>query len=134
MGGLHGLSECLGRIDHLTESIDLALSVAALAAAKPIENAWKRNVQRVAFKTGSYLRSIHSEIVAEGKGKGSEGEDLELHIGTDIEDPPYPFFLEYGTSRMSAHPSMTPAFEDNKNKAIKEAEAVFAKVVERLTI
>jgi HK97 gp10 family phage protein len=128
MGGLHGLSECLGKLDSLVEAIEAALPVAALAAAKPIENTWKRNVQSSFFKTGNYMRSIASIVV------DNSGGVLELHIGTDIVDPPYPMFGEFGTSRMKARPTMTPAFESEKDNAGREAEIVFTKVVEKLTI
>jgi HK97 gp10 family phage protein len=127
MGLSHGLEECLGKVDHLIDAVEDALPVAALASAKPIENAWKRNVQTSFFKTGNYMRSIHSTVVAHS------GRILELHIGTDIVDPPYPIFGEFGTSRMKARPTMTPAFEANKDRAIAEAEIVFKKVVTSLT-
>lgn len=123
----HGLEECLGKVDHLIEAIETALPVAALASAKPIENAWKRGVQANFFKTGNYMRSIHSTVVSHA------GRTLELHIGTDIVDPAYPIFGEFGTSRMKARPTMTPAFEANKERAIAEAEIVFKKVVSSLT-
>lgn len=126
MGITHGLSECLSKVDHLVEAVDIALPVAALASAKPIENAWKRNVQTSFFKTGNYMRSIHSTVVAR------TSRTLELHIGTDLTNPPYPFFGEYGTSRMRARPTMTPAFTSEQNRAIKEAEIVFTKVVNGL--
>ena len=127
MSDLHGLPECLGKLDSLVEAIEAALPVAALASAKPVETTWKRNVQQSFFKTGNYMRSIASEVVSEGNGQ------LELHIGTDIVDPPYPIFGEYGTSRMKARPTMTPAFESEKDNAVKEAEVVFTRVVEKLT-
>lgn len=125
--GSHGLEACIGKVDHLIEAVEAALPVAALAAAKPIENAWKRNVQTSFFKTGNYMRSIHSTVVSRA------GRTLELHIGTDITEPPYPLFGEYGTSRMKARPTMTPAFEANKSRAVIEAEIVFKKVVTPLT-
>ena len=127
MRGVHGLEECLGKVDHLIDAIEIALPVAALASAKPFENAWKRNVQANFFKTGNYMRSIHSTIVAHASST------LELHIGTDIVDPPYPLFGEYGTSRMKARPSMTPAFVSEKDRAITESEIVFKRVVSSLT-
>lgn len=34
-------------------------------------------------------------------------------VGTDISDPPYPVFLELGTSRMSAKPTLRPSIENN---------------------
>lgn len=39
-------------------------------------------------------------------------------IGTDLTDPPYPYFLEYGTSRMPAYPAARPAFDETKDVAL----------------
>jgi hypothetical protein len=39
-------------------------------------------------------------------------------IGTDLTDPPYPYFLEYGTSRMPAYPAARPAFDETRDVAL----------------
>ncbi len=49
---------------------------------------------------------------------------LDIFIGTNLTDPPYPFFLEFGTSRMSARPAGRPAFEEKKVAAIAAAASV----------
>lgn len=51
-------------------------------------------------------------------------DDVEVIVGTDLTDPPYPVFLEYGTSRMGARPSARPAFEQTKTTAIATMAAV----------
>lgn len=121
--GLHGVVEFEGKLGTIMEAFAAALPVAALAGAQPILNEWKN---RVPIKTGSYKRSIAARITARNPFA------VEVEIGTDIVNPPYPFFLEYGTSRNKARPSMTPAFEAKKAKAITEAELVYAMVVKRL--
>jgi hypothetical protein len=45
-------------------------------------------------------------------------EGYTAHVGTDLVDPPYPYFLEYGTSRMAARPSARPAFDEMKDTAL----------------
>jgi hypothetical protein len=40
-------------------------------------------------------------------------------IGTDLTDPPYPFFLEYGTSKMPAFPAARPAWDEMGEPAQK---------------
>ena len=51
---------------------------------------------------------------------------VEVTIGTDLTDPPYPYFLEFGTSRMSAHPSARPAYEETKGQMAQVAAATLA--------
>ena len=43
------------------------------------------------------------------------------YVGTNLVDPPYPYFLEYGTSRMEAKPHVRPAFLGAKNDAQEAA-------------
>jgi hypothetical protein len=50
-----------------------------------------------------------------------QAKDGVLLIGTDIIDPPYPWWLEIGTSKMAARPALTPAFEESEDDII-EAE------------
>jgi len=51
---------------------------------------------------------------------------VEVTVGTDLVDPPYPYFLEFGTSRMSARPSARPAFEESKGQAISVVASTLA--------
>jgi len=48
---------------------------------------------------------------------------VEVIVGTDLTDPPYPYFLEFGTSRMPAYPSARPAFEETKDQMVQVAAA-----------
>lgn len=38
-------------------------------------------------------------------------EDMEVEVGSDITDPPYPFYLEEGTVKMRPRPFIGPALE-----------------------
>lgn len=45
-----------------------------------------------------------------------------VYVGTDKKDPQspfYAFFLEFGTSKMSARPFLRPAYENNKKQVIE---------------
>ncbi len=119
MGGISvklvGLPEVLRAFERIDVGARGAkLEAVAIAAAMPIQNAWKTNAP---FKTGTYRRSIHTET------ERVTADHADVVIGTDITDPPYPLFLEYGTVHMAARPSMQPAFDEEKDKAIAEAEA-----------
>lgn len=50
-------------------------------------------------------------------------------IGTDIVNPPYPFFLEYGTSRMPAYPSARPAYDEMGDTAIRTTADILAQLI-----
>ncbi|MDP9326501.1 MAG: hypothetical protein M3O87_08220 [Candidatus Dormibacteraeota bacterium] len=112
------------------ETLRLACSVGAL----PIANAWK---EKAAWETGTYRRSIHIGGVTQPEGGSDRDvqrepvpqpemstEQVMVYIGTDIVDPPYPWFLEEGTATMDARPAAQPAFDENKEKAEQEIAAV----------
>ena len=71
------------------------------------------------IKTGTMRRSIHSEPI-------DSFDELSVRVGTSIEDPPYPFYLEFGTknedgsTKMSAKPFLRPALDESEKEAIKE--------------
>jgi len=65
------------------------------------------------IKTGTMRRSIHSEPI-------DRFEELSVRVGTSIEDPPYPFWLEFGTVRMKSKPFLRPALDESEKEAIKE--------------
>lgn len=104
-----------------------ALATAALAAAKPITNQWKQNIgDWPLIETGTYRRSIHEEVFQDV----SEPGQVVVLIGTDIADPPYPAFLEFGTSRMAPKPVGRMAFEAQKDAAQEEFADVIWQVIE----
>lgn len=85
-------------IAYLKREAPGALEKGLFAGGLVLETKWK---QLVPVRTGNYRRSIHTQVTAPG----------EITVGTDITDPPYPYFLEMGTSRMAARPSARPAFD-----------------------
>lgn len=115
---LVGSDRIRGRLRALGSSLDSALAVSLEAAALPLENAWKDKVanfyddagytgpdgKRGLVETGTFLRSIHHE-----PGDGPH----EVLVGSDIVDPPYPAFLEFGTSRMEPKPTARPALDES---------------------
>jgi hypothetical protein len=51
-------------------------------------------------------------------------------VGTDLVDPPYPFFLEYGTSKMPAYPAARPAWDEMGDTAVKTAGDYMGQLIE----
>jgi HK97 gp10 family phage protein len=126
MGGVSvkiiGMPETLHALEAIEEATRGAkLAAVAVVGAMPIQNAWK---QKAPIKTGTYRRSIHTETEAVNERAAT------VVIGTDITDPPYPIFLEYGTAHMAARPSAQPAFDEQVDKAISEAEAALRTILE----
>ena len=96
-----------------------AMATALEAAALPLENRWKENIRNYPLvRTGTYLRSVHHNA-PEMSGDGGT-----VEVGTDIVDPPYPAFLEFGTSKMSAKPTARPALDESGEEMRSEFEAV----------
>lgn len=81
------------KINRLRDGMGLpALVLAGEAGAQPLVNAWKEKIAGYPLvDTGSYLKSVHSEV-----GAVSDA-GVEILVGTDIVDPPYPYFQEFGT-------------------------------------
>lgn len=69
-----------------------------------IESNWVANIGAAGLvDTGAYLLSVFAE---EASGP------THWEVGTNLTDPPYPWFLEYGTARgIPAHGVMTKAVE-----------------------
>lgn len=106
---LLGVKELTARLAALTQELrGQAIASALYMAAAPLVNAWKRELLTIRWtdskgvahtdlvETGTYLRSIHTRIIHDASGMPAVG------VGTDISAPPYPWWLEYGRSNMSA--------------------------------
>lgn len=70
------------------------------------------------IQTGGYIDSIQTVPFEQETDRAS------AVTGTSLVDPPYPRFLEFGTSRMPAHPIARPAYEIAKDDA--HADTIFA--------
>jgi HK97 gp10 family phage protein len=113
------------RLRELSErAAEDALVAAGIAGGVVIERTWKslfRHADEASIagapprrQTGQYSQSIHVEVLERSRDR------VVVAIGTSITDPPYPVFLEYGTSRMPAHPIARPAFDQSKEEATEE--------------
>ena len=124
------LKEALSKLDVAT--VERLANLALKSGGLVIANEWKR---RAPIKTGTYRRSIHVAGAAEktpdfeGTELDEPGDKLTVKVGTNIKEPPYPEFLEYGTSRMPPHPSAGPAMDATREEVLKEVGAVLAELV-----
>lgn len=67
------------------------------------------------------LNGMTASLAAIGR---LESQDGYADIGTSLVDPPYPYFLEYGTSRMEPRPAARPAFWAGEHEATKAGTVV----------
>jgi len=103
------------------------VQLTALAAGKPISNQWKNNIQSwPLIKTGTYRRSIHEQVFS----TETTSTQAVVMVGTDIKDPPYPLYLEHGTSKMAPKPVGRMAFDEKQGEAQHEAGAVLWRLVQ----
>lgn len=121
---LVGREDVSRRIRRMHDAVgSRALVTAGEAAAQPLVNAWKENIQAYpVILTGTYLRSVHHEV------GDVDRDQVEILVGTDIVDPPYPLFLEFGTRYMSARPTARPAYDESQD----EMAAEFVEAMRRL--
>lgn len=126
---LTGSAAVAKRLDALSaRASGKVLATAGMAAGLPIARRWKElfgspDSASVAGapprrQTGTYSRSVHVEVAVVERSRAV------VTVGTNITDPPYPWFLEFGTSKMAAHPIARPAFEQSKDEAAKEGRRV----------
>lgn len=59
--------------------------------------------------TGNLRRSYHVDF------EGTNAVQVQAHIGNDMNVAEYAGYVEYGTSRMSAQPHLTPASEAQRD-------------------
>lgn len=71
------------------------------------------------YATGSVtIANLDHVINAIRNACGEDIGQVEVVVATDLRDPPYPLYLEYGTSRMKAYPIARPAFTENVETAL----------------
>jgi HK97 gp10 family phage protein len=110
-----GGDELIRKLKSMDKDIQTKTRKAALlAGGSVLVDAWKAHISTEYhnLKTGTYRRSVQQQYQAKGGV---------LLVGTDVTDPPYPWWLEIGTSKMAARPALTPAFEESEDDII-EAE------------
>lgn len=85
----------------------------ALQAGMIVERAAKQNAP---VDTGR-LRSSISTRLAE-----SDENSIAVEVGTNVD---YAIAVEFGTSKMPAHPYMLPAYAENKDKVLRKLAEAF---------
>lgn len=116
----------LGELDRSVVGEKVAL--AALSAGKVIGEQWSENINSWPLvKTGTYKRSIHEQVFAEE----TTDDRVVVIVGTDIVEPPYPLFLEFGTSKMTPKPVGRHALDAKEREARQEFGDAFWELVKR---
>jgi HK97 gp10 family phage protein len=114
MSEVEGIAELKRKLLALAgEEQEKVKRTALLEGGNVLRNAWMDHISPAYhnFLTGNYKRSIQAFY---------EPSDQAVYVGTDITEPPYPYWLEVGTSKMSARPALVPAFEGSKDKIFEE--------------
>ncbi len=97
-----GLKELMANVDQLPDTVTAALKQHAVSTATRIRDEYRRLLlsQTKAVKTAASARLLDE----------SERKQIVVNVPGDPSDPAgVPGWLEYGTSRMAAKPSLRPA-------------------------
>lgn len=110
-----------------------AVKIGLMEGGRVVQNAAKENIKKnKTIKTGTMLRSIDIRKV---------NNELAVLIGSDISDPPYPTYIEFGTAPhviknawgrgitvnhpgTQPKPFLRPALDENINEIEKEIAQV----------
>lgn len=108
------------------KAMDDAMSEQAMVNALKLgagvfQRTWKR---KVPYRSGTYRRSIKFKVLERSSQR------VIVAVGTNIVDPPYPVFLEYGTRKMKARPSARPAWDESKEGMQREVRASLKLMIE----
>lgn len=95
-----------------------ALAQAATAGALPILTKAQSSAP---VRTGNLRRSLHTEVIEQTADRAT------VMTGTDVE---YARYVEDGTSRQRAQPYLRPAFDTERETAIRETGAAFRDLIE----
>lgn len=145
------VKDALRKLDK--DTVERLVNLALKSGALLIANEWK---QEAPYKTGTYRRSIHiagaEQLTPDFDGPRLEepSDKLTVKIGTNITEPPYPVFQEFGAQAkdggymtfyypkaghwvsvksIPAHPFLGPAMDENRTEVLKEVGDALADLI-----
>jgi len=140
VSGENAMKNFLGKIENYSRMIKQQEIAAVKAGALLFQNEWKRNIQLGVIKypkekkrkrkdgtyyktrhgwkpsTGTYARSVHTKVISDYPAV--------VRVGSDLNNPPYPFFLEYGTKYITPRLWATKAFEQTEFAVYEEIRRI----------
>lgn len=125
---LHELPLRIGR-NVLRRAVSSAAAVIrdeARQRAPVLTGEMRRDIQIKRERASTDLRAMYSVFVRAGKKSRLAGK------GRDVDKDSYYWrFVEFGTSKMAAHPFMRPAFESKKMAAVDAMKSSLAESIPR---
>jgi HK97 gp10 family phage protein len=102
------------RLKEITDSLEKKMiQVMKVVSNQAVQNVTKTGSEHPQRKTGQLASSIHKTSRVE-----MSGNEIAAIIGSNITSPPYPHYLEFGTSRMPPYPWLFPAVEMSRDKIV----------------
>lgn len=124
-GQIEGMEALLSKLNKLASLMtESEVEAAMRAGAMLITN---RAKSLAPYETGTLRRSIHEQVVRVGDGIVARiGVPSLADDGTDLG---YAVYQEFGTSRMTAHPYLRPAFNEQRDAAIQEVGEAMKEII-----
>lgn len=115
MAVIEGRKELASKLKKIEKTAKTEIERALVTGGLMVERDYKLNVNRAGLiDTGRWINSITHKEDNFGTNNPS------VQVGATVTDPPYPVYHEFGTSRFPATPTLTPAYNSNKQKILKE--------------
>jgi len=122
MAEVQGQKELQDRLKKIKKTATNDIEQALINSALIVERDYKLNVNQAGLvDKGRWVDSITHEADDFGTNNPS------VQVGAAIKEPPYPAFHEFGTSKFPATPTLFPAYNNNKQRILKELAKAFKK-------
>lgn len=123
---LIGNAELNRKLNSIKHHMGQLIADSLMVGAMPMNDRWKENIRTWPLvETGAYMRSVHVELVTQSV------DSAEVMVGTNLVNPPYPYFLEFGTWAMTPKPVARNALDSTWGDVQREAQRAFEYLLQR---
>lgn len=124
---LRGVQDLNAKLQRLEGAMPRLIADSLMVGVLPLNDRWKENILTYPLvRTGTYMRSVHAEVL------GTTPTGAEVMVGTNLTDPPYPYYLEFGTWSIAPKGVARNAFDATTRQVVEESQRAFQFLLARV--